>query len=327
MNESHLRKMKRQIISPLLTYVSVLLFLTAFFVPIESFSQNIPGSEVSGNWNLTVETENGEEPSWLYIKPSGISTLVGKFVGIEGSARPISEIKYSEHTGIYSFTIPPQWISTDTDMHMEFTLSDEQLTGTTSYGSTTLNWTAVRAPKLISSETPEWGEPINLLDEDLSQWHLAENNQFHMEDGVLVNRETGGHLITKEKFSDFKISLEFNVPEGSNSGLYLRGRYEVQIMDSYGEDASSTATGGVYGFLKPIVNASKPAGEWQQLDVTLNGRLVTVVLNGVEVICNRPIPGTTGGALDSNEGEPGPILLQGDHGAVSFRNIVITPAK
>lgn len=313
----------------LLRVIAILfsVYLFSMLSPASVFAQNIPGSGVSGNWNITVETENGEMPSWLSIKPSGISALVGEFVGIEGSARPISEIKYSEHTGIYSFTIPPQWIQADSDMHMEFTHSDEKLTGTTSYGSTTINWTAVRAPELKRKNVPEWGEPVNLLDQDLTKWNLAENNQFQMENGVLVNSETGGHLISKDKFNDFKISFEYNIPEGSNSGIYLRGRYEVQIMDSYGEEASSTSTGGVYGFIKPVENAVKPAGEWQEMEITLVGRMVTVVLNGVEVICNRPIPGTTGGALDSNEGEPGPIMFQGDHGAVSFRNIVITPAE
>lgn len=306
-----------------LVLVSCLILLS----PDNATSQNIPGSEVSGSWNITVETEKGEQPSWLYIKPSGISALVGKFVGIEGSARPVSEIKYSEHTGIYSFTIPPQWIPTKTDMHMEFTHTNGNLTGTTSYGSTTLNWTATRAPDLKRNDDPVWGEPIELLDEDLSKWQLADNNQFEMQNDVLVNKATGGHLVTKDKYNDFKISLEFNIPEESNSGLYLRGRYEVQIMDSYDMEVTSTTTGGVYGFIKPIKNAMKPSGEWQKMEVTLTGRLVTVVLNGVEIICNRPIPGTTGGALDSHEAEPGPILLQGDHGTVSFRNIVITPAE
>ncbi|MDZ7719228.1 MAG: DUF1080 domain-containing protein [Balneolaceae bacterium] len=295
-------------------------------LPSQLFSQSIPGSEITGDWNLVVETENGERPSWLRVKASGINALIGQFVGIDGSARPVSEIKYSEHTGIYSFTIPPQWMNIDTNMHMEFTHSNGQLTGTTSYGSTVLNWTATRAPKLIRKDNPTWGNPINLIDENLSKWKLADNNQFHVEDGILINQETGGHLITKDTFSDFKISLEYNIPEGSNSGLYLRGRYEVQIMDSYGMEPSSTGVGGVYGFIKPIVNAAKPAGEWQTLEVTLIGRLVTVVHNGVEVICNRPIPGTTGGAIDSHEAEPGPIFLQGDHGPVSFRNIEITPA-
>lgn len=310
-----------------LTLFQVLFVFSLMVLPSYLFSQSIPGSEVSGTWNITVETENGDRPSWLYIKPSGVNALVGEFVGIDGSARPVSEVKYSEHTGIYSFTIPPQWLQTDSDMHMEFTHSNGKLTGTTSYGSTTLNWTAVRAPELKRETKPNWGEPIDLLDQDLSKWILADNNQFRMENGVLVNAQTGGHLITKEKFNDFKISLEFNIPEGSNSGLYLRGRYEVQIMDSYGQEAASTSTGGVYGFIKPVKNAMKPAGEWQKMDVTLVGRLITVVLNGEEIICNRPIPGTTGGALDSNEGEPGPIMIQGDHGAVSFRNIVITPAE
>lgn len=309
------------------TYLSITYLFLGLSVPNLLSAQDIPGSEVAGSWNITVDTDEGDRPSWLYIKPSGTSTLVGEFVGIEGSSRPISEIKYSEHTDIYSFTIPPQWISTDSDMHMEFTHSNGQLTGTTSYGSSTMDWTATRAPKLIPENEPEWGETIDLLDDELSHWNLAENNRFIMEDGVLINRQTGGHLITKEDYSDFKISLEFNIPDGSNSGLYLRGRYEVQIMDSYGQDPSSVNTGGVYGFIKPVVNAAKPAGEWQTMEVTLTGRLVTVVLNGVEVICNRPIPGTTGGALDSNEAEPGPILLQGDHGPVSFRNIEITPAK
>lgn len=309
---------------PLIYFFSILAYI--FFLPLQIFAQSIPGSEIAGNWNLVVETDNGDRPSWLQVKTSGNNALVGHFVGISGSARPISEIKYSEHTGIYSFTIPQQWVNTDIDMHMEFTHSNGELTGTTSYGSTTLNWTATKAPKLITTSTPEWGEPIELLDKNLSHWKLAENNQFEMDDGVLINRESGGNIITKDTFSDFKISLEYNIPEGSNSGLYLRGRYEVQIMDSYGKEALSTDAGGIYGFIKPMINAAKPAGEWQKLEVTLIGRLVTVTLNGVEIICNRPIPGTTGGALDSNEAAPGPIFLQGDHGPVSFRNIVITPA-
>lgn len=316
-------KRKKSSIS-LICFYSILIF--TFSLPAQIFAQSISGSEIAGSWNLVVETDNGDRPSWLQVKTSGNNALVGYFVGIDGSARPVSEIKYAEDTGIYSFTIPPQWINTDTDMHMEFTHSDGELTGTTSYGSTTLNWTGTKAPELITTSTPEWAEPVELLDENLSHWKLAEDNQFEMSDDILVNRKSGGHIITKDTFSDFKISLEYNIPEGSNSGLYLRGRYEVQIMDSYGAEASSTGAGGVYGFIKPMINAAKPAGEWQKLEVTLIGRLVTVTLNGVKIICNRPIPGTTGGALDSNEAEPGPIFLQGDHGPVSFRNIVITPA-
>ena len=142
----------------------------------------------------------------------------------------------------------------------------------------------------------------------------------------MVNESKGGNLVTKEKFDDFKLSIEFRYPENSNSGIYLRGRYEVQIEDSYGQDVNNLMIGGIYGFIEPSVNVARKAGEWQSFEITLVGRQVTVVHNGIEVISNRPIPGITGGSLSSNEGEPGPIMIQGDHGPVEFRRFVITPA-
>src|SRR5947209_2395258 len=115
-------------------------------------------------------------------------------------------------------------------------------------------------------------------------------------------------------------------PKGSNSGIYLRGRYEVQIEDDYGDEPDSHKIGGIYGFLTPSVNPAKPAGEWQAVDITLVGRTVTVVLNGERILDRQTIPGITGGALDSDEGAPGPLLLQGDHGPIAFRNLIVTPA-
>ena len=152
-------------------------------------------------------------------------------------------------------------------------------------------------------------------------------NQWIAENGILKSPKSGSNLLSKEKFNDFKLHLEFRVPVGSNSGVYLRGRYELQIMDSYGEEPGSTLFGGIYGYITPNENASKPAGEWQSYDITLVGRRITVVANGKTVICDALIPGITGGAIDSREGEPGPILLQGDHGPIEFRNMVITTAK
>jgi hypothetical protein len=118
-----------------------------------------------------------------------------------------------------------------------------------------------------------------------------------------------------------------NGGQRSNSGVYLRGRYEVQIQDDFGKPAESHGAGGLYGFLTPTTNAIKPAGEWQTYDITFIGRQLTVVLNGQTIIDRQEIPGVTGGAIDSAEGTPGPIMLQGDHGKVWFKNIVITPAK
>ena len=188
-----------------------------------------------------------------------------------------------------------------------------------------LSWTGVRAPSLERKEPPVWGNPVNLITENMDRWIIPQNCKFQMIDGVMVNTESGGNLVSNQKFNDFKLSVEFRYPAGSNSGIYLRGRYEVQIEDSKGR-TDLVSLGGIYGFIAPAVNAAKKPGEWQTYEITLVGRHVTVVLNGTEIISNRPIPGITGGSLDSNEGEPGPFQIQGDHGPVEFRKFVVTPA-
>ncbi|ETZ21993.1 hypothetical protein N824_24025 [Pedobacter sp. V48] len=153
-------------------------------------------------------------------------------------------------------------------------------------------------------------------------------NQWIVKDGVLTSPKSGANLISDQKFTDFKLHVEFRYQKGSNSGVYLRGRHEVQIEDSSKDQhPSSVLFSGIYGFLTPSeINALGP-NTWQTFDITLIGRMVTVVVNGKTVITNQEIPGITGGALDSNEGEPGPIYIQGDHGPIEFKKIVITPAK
>jgi hypothetical protein len=288
---------------------------------------DIPGANAEGRWDITVQTPEGDLPSWLEIEVSGNKALVGRFVGPVGSVRPVSDIRYDADSETYSFSIPPQWNAYEEDPYFEFSLEGGKLKGwTNSPEGQKLQWTGERAPSLDREEEPEWGEPVDLLDEELSAWELPENNEFVVENGILTNRKSGGNLITRQAFDDFRLRAEFRYPEGSNSGIYLRGRYEVQIEDSFGMEPESHHIGGIYGFIDPTVNAAKRAGEWQTYEITLTGRMVTVVLNGIEVICNRPIPGITGGALNSREGEPGPVMLQGDHGPIEFRNITITPA-
>jgi len=297
-------------------------------------------SDLIGKWDLTITMEQDQLenlglfrhglmaadgfPGWLQVKLSGFSTLVGYYVGYEGSARPIAEVHYDAKKGKYHFTIPPQWMDID-DIYFEFTLKDNKLSGYKMLDGNKLKFTGVRAPSLERNEPPIWGNPINLLTDNMDRWIIPENNKFQMIDGVLVNAEKGGNLITNQKFNDFKLSIEFRYPEGSNSGIYLRGRHEVQIEDSKGR-ADDVSIGGIYGFIAPSENAAKMPGEWQSYEITLVGRHVTVVLNGIEVISNRPIPGITGGSLDSKEGEPGPIMIQGDHGPIEFRKFVITPS-
>jgi hypothetical protein len=320
------------------------LILSLTFILISVFVCNAQrvesDSPLIGSWNLTITMEQDQLenlgifrhglmsssgfPGWLKVKLSGFSTLVGYYVGYEGSARPVAEVHYDADKDKYHFTIPPQWMDID-DIYFEFTLKDDKLEGYKILDGNKLKFTGVRAPSLERKEPPVWGNPVNLLTENMDRWIIPENNKFKMVDGVLINPEKGGNLITNQKFDDFKLSVEFRYPEGSNSGIYLRGRYEIQIEDSKGR-ADDVSIGGIYGFIAPAVNAAKKPGEWQTYEITLVGRHVTIVHNGIEVISNRPIPGITGGSLDSNEGDPGPIMIQGDHGPVEFRKFVITPA-
>jgi len=284
-------------------------------------------SDVIGRWDITVHSSERETPSWLEIQLSGFSTLVGRFVGGGGSARPVSKINYNQ--GKISFSIPPQWEKEDKDLTVEGTLQGDSLVGTmVAPNGKEYQWVGRRAPSLKRTKPPVWGVPVSLFNgHDLKGWHANGNNQWLAEGGVLRSPHSGANIVTDGKFSDFKLHIEFRCPAGSNSGVYLRGRYEVQIEDGEGLHPAFDQISGVYGFLTPSENASKGAGVWQMYDITLVGRMVTVVFNGKTVICNQEIPGITGGALDSREGEPGSIYLQGDHGPIEYRNIRIATNK
>lgn len=287
----------------------------------------LAASPIEGRWDLTIDVDGKKMPSWLEVKHSGLKMLVGRFVGTSGSARPISVVRFDN--GKFSFSIPPQWEPEDHDLSLEGTVTGDSLSGTiTLPNSKTYNWTGRRAPALRQTSEPSWGKPIALFDgKNLNEWHALGDNQWKAEDGLLRNPKSGSNLVTNKTFKDFKLHIEFRYPAESNSGIYLRGRYEVQVMDSKGMEPLSGYLGGVYGFINPSEMVAKAPGEWQTYDITLIGRMVSLVANGRQIICNQEIPGITGGALDSNEGEPGPIYLQGDHGAVDYRNITITSAK
>jgi len=184
----------------------------------------------------------------------------------------------------------------------------------------------------------KFGAPIELFNgRDLTGWRLTspgQRNGWRAEDGVLVNdpkQEDGkphisyGNLRTDREFEDFNLKLETMVGPDGNSGIYLRGIYEVQVADSYGRPPNSHGMGGVYSRITPTANPAKPPGQWQTYDITLVDRHVTVVLNGQKIIDNQPLLGCTGGALWSDPFRAGPIYLQGDHTGVSYRNMVLRP--
>lgn len=182
------------------------------------------------------------------------------------------------------------------------------------------------------------GEPIALIGNSLKGWSLIEENSkngWKVRDGVLTNdpkQPAGddhhfryGNLRTDATYKDFNLKLEVNVPEGSNSGVYLRGIYEIQVADTYGNDVDSHNMGALYSRVTPAEAAEKPAGQWQEMDITLYQHHVTVKLNGKTILDNAPVQGVTGGAMTADEFSAGPIFLQGDHGEVHYRNMVLTP--
>lgn len=303
-------------------FLCICLVAGASAMPVDSLN------DIVGRWDLTVNTGGREMPSWLDIQLSGSRTLVGRFVGGGGSARPISRVFYSGRR--INFSIPPQWEREDNDLKVEGGLQGDSLVGTMiAPNGEQYTWIGRRAPSLKRKNAPVWGVPVALFNgRDIKGWHTNGDNQWVVENGVLRSPHSGANIVTDGKYTDFKLHIEFRCPKGSNSGVYLRGRYEVQIEDDEGDlHPAFDRLSGVYGFLTPSERASKASGQWQTYDITLVGRLVTVVLNGKTVICNQEIPGITGGALDSREGEPGPIYLQGDHGPIEYRNIRITQAK
>lgn len=303
-----------------LPFLTLLLFCTS------SIAQK--QHDLEGRWDLEIEFQGKTQPSWLEVRHSGHETLIGRFVFAFGSARPIAEVETFGNR--FSFQIPRQWEPEGNDMMVHGELKDGLIEGNLIYtDGSIIPWKGKPAPKLPYTENPNWGETIALFNgNNLDGWNLdSDKNEWSIENGILKNAKGGANLISNEKFSDFKLVAEFRYPKGSNSGIYLRGRYELQIADNHGLEPSDIYFGGIYGFLEPNENAAKPAGEWQRYEIELIANRVTIVANGKTIIKDQTIPGITGGALDSAEGEPGPIMIQGDHGPVEFRKFEITPAK
>ena len=202
-------------------------------------------------------------------------------------------------------------------------------------------FTGWRNPPIGSANTKDakLGAPIDLLKDGLAGWKsMNEKAKFgwSFKDGVLSNAlglkpdgswaGGGANLMTKRgDFYDFNLEYDVRVPKGSNSGVYLRGRYECQVVDSYGKPLDRHNMAAYYGRVTPSVAAEKPAGEWQHVGVTLYKRHITVVLNGKTIIDNAPVTGVTGGAIDANEFVPGPLYLQGDHSDADYRNMILRP--
>lgn len=289
-----------------------------------SCSSEPPATEPSydpnmlGRWDGTIQGED-RYPLWLELSSAGNGEPVtGRLQPRFGHALPLEELEASgTHIAMRV---------DGTTYEADFDGAGFQGTGVAKDG-VRFQWVATRAPELPAQPEPKWGPPVALFDgKDLAGWkprQASEPNHWKAEGGVLVNEDAGSDLVTEAEFDDFQLHIEVNVPAGSNSGIYLRGRYEVQVEDDFGKEAFNRGMGAIYGQVTPSENAALAPGEWQSFDITLVGRTVTVVLNDKTIIDRQEIPGITGGALDSDEAAPGPFFLQGDHGKISYRNILV----
>ena len=283
-----------------------------------------------GRWDLTLKDAGHEYPSWIEIEQKN-GRLAALFTGRWGNARPLPRIELTD--GQLTFVSPKDQEGSNADLVFKGTLSGQRLSGKVNGpDGSEWSWVGVKAPALNEKMSEvHWGKPVELFNgKDLSGWHESKAGppNWSVKEGHLVSPGNGPELISDQKFQDFKLHVEFNCGKDANAGVYLRGRYEVQIETESQAEGPSHHTGGVYGFLAPTPEQLRQPDVWQTFDIILVGRNVTVVQNGKTVIDHREIPGITGGALDSHEGEPGPIYLQGsEKGHVLFRKVTVMPAK
>ncbi|MCC6861643.1 MAG: DUF1080 domain-containing protein [Bryobacterales bacterium] len=290
-----------------------------------------------GRWDLTLTASDATYPGWLELsEKDGVPEV--RVQPRTGNVRPAPA---RMEGSLLVVTLSPA-SDKGPEVLWELNAQEGKLSGVQKRGGEpNARIAGERAPDLKREAPAAWSAPEPLFNgKDLTGWEPINNtpglkdaaSHWVARKGELVNEDRGSNLRTTRTFDDFKLHIEFNCPEGENSGVYLRGRYEAQVTAGRRPDAPprrGPATGGlgaIYGYLAPAVDVpGRPPGEWQVYDITLVGRAVTVVLNGMTTLENQEIAGITGGALDSKEGEPGPIYLQGDHhGGVRYRNITIS---
>ncbi|MDZ4797476.1 MAG: DUF1080 domain-containing protein [Bryobacteraceae bacterium] len=294
--------------------------------------------DLNGRWDLTVPGNDRKRAWWLEIKGADTASPSGSFVGASGGdCDPIRDIKVNPD-GSATFAVRreirnpkdgvKEWVGT----YKVRAAGSSKIEGTAAYPKQApQTFSGVRAPKFEQADGSKMkaGAPVELFNgRDVSGWHALRTNTpflWKVEQGVLKNGPGTTDIVSDAKFMDFKLHVEYRVGPGSNSGIGLRGRYEVQILEDLGKPANTHGNGALYSRILPTENASKPANEWQTVDITLAGNIVTVVLNGKKVIDAKEIDGLTAIAMDPDEGEPGPLVLQGDHGPVEFRKITVTP--
>jgi hypothetical protein len=273
-----------------------------------------------GRWDFDVATGSGVGANWLSVEPKGPNDYEIWFQPTGGHVYQVKDYKLEGDHLVLHLGANNSW---------DLTAANGRLTGTETHGAKTKELNGVRAPALNHKAPAAWTTPEALFNgKNLDGWEPIgdpANSHWVVKDGILVNEKHGDNLKTTRTFDDFKLHFEVNCPEGANSGFYLRGRYEVQLEYEAENEPPERGMGSVYGRLAPSSMLPKKPGQWETFDVTLVGRTVTIVRDGTTIIDGKEIAGITGGALNADEGKPGPFYIQGDHtGGLQFRNITVS---
>jgi hypothetical protein len=283
-------------------------------------------ADFNGRWDLVVHKTPADKAWWLEIAGAGTPRLKASFVGFpDGSLHDLPDAKLED--GVLHFA----WDRPNNHLDYEVRYTSGALEGRMTGGKEPLKFTGQRAPAIKDHDDGTWvrGKPVTLFNgRDISGWKGLKTDHaqgWSAVDGILTSTGHADDLITKDKYWNFELHLEYKIEAHSNSGVGLRGRYEVQIADNFGRPPGMHGTGALYTRILPPGNFGKPPGEWNTLDVRLVGMEVTGTLNGQKLYEKGVIDGLTGIAFDPYEGEPGALELQGDHGAVQFRNLLLTP--
>ena len=288
-----------------------------------------------GKWDISGVGPHSEYVYWLEVKMEN-GKLAGYFLNKTGSVLKVVEIAIENDELIFtpanSASAPPN-APKQPAHHARLNEDKDRLLGRVTVAGEDIAWLGVPAPAWPgdhnASKKLKLGTPVALFDgKSLANWegqHKDRELGWTIVDGAMTNEPKADNLVSRHRFQDFKIQCEYKVEKNSNSGIYLRGRYELQVLDDAGKPPDIHSHAALYSRVAPKVNASKPVGEWQMMEAIIVGNRLTVTLNGQKVHDNIVIDGITGGALDADESEPGPIMIQGDHEKITYRKVIVTP--
>ncbi len=339
----------------MLLAITLLLAGTAGFVLAQSTAKPFLGA-----WNINGLAPDNAQIYWLEITEDA-GQLKGMFLNRVGNPAPLGIVKVEGNELIFRAGTAerpngPEYRATIENGKLVGHHTVTQGRGGRGRGADpnappppppterTVNWVVVRPPTFPPSDANAkhtYGTPVVLFDnKSLDMWDVQVANRpigWRIVDGAMTNvpeavpegqrAPTANNLISKEKFLNFKVEAEYKLGHENNSGIYLRGRYELQLLEDKDDTRTSPLLShmAIYGRTAPLVKASKAAGEWQTMEAIVVGNRVTVTLNGQKVHDNAVILGVTGGMLDNDELAPGPLMVQGDHSGVSIRKLVVTP--